>query len=366
MQIQSLIIASFCISAFMLPLAANAQEAGPVQIAFVGVAHIHTPDFVNRAKRRQDVKVKCVWDADPALAKHYADILSVPAVMDVNQIWSDPQIKGVIICSQTNQHLDLVAAAARAHKHIYAEKPLGMGAADSYAMARQIHDAGVYFQTGYFMRGEPAVRFLKEQVAKGNFGKITRIRGVNTHSGALGGWFDKEYRWMADPKESGIGGFGDLGTHSLDLMLWIMNEPVTRVTAAVSNGTARYPGCDELGEGILLFKNGTIGTLAASWDDETTDPVSLEIAGTEGHAAIINGRLYFQSKKVPGSNGRQPWTQLPEAQPHAFELFLDALTGKKVTLVDPMEAAYRCAVVEALYSGAHEMKWADVQQPPAH
>jgi len=84
---------------------------------------------------------------------------------------------------------------------------------------------------------DPVNQFLKQQVADGAFGTITRIRGCNAHSGALGGWFDADYRWMADLKQSGIGGFGDLGTHSLDLMLWLMQQPVDRVTATTSPGT---------------------------------------------------------------------------------------------------------------------------------
>ena len=58
------------------------------------------------------------------------------------------------------------------------------------AMAASIEHAGVKFQTGYFMRGNPIHLFLREQIHRGNFGKITRVRGSNCHSGALGGWFD--------------------------------------------------------------------------------------------------------------------------------------------------------------------------------
>ncbi|HEX4792678.1 MAG TPA: Gfo/Idh/MocA family oxidoreductase [Humisphaera sp.] len=353
-----------CGISILLFVTGQARAADEVtQVALVGSAHIHTPDFAARLIKRTDVKVKSVWDRDPALAAQYAKQLNAAVVSDVNVIWNDPTIKAVIICSQTNQHLELVTAAARAKKQIYAEKPLGMGAADAYAMARAIDDAGLLFQTGYFMRGDPKLQFLKEQMQKGAFGKITRIRGSNAHNGALAGWFDKEYRWMADPKQSGVGGYGDLGTHALDLMLWLMNEPVVRVTATTSPGTARYENCDELGEGILIFKGGTIGTLAAGWDD-VANPVTLEIAGTEGHAVIMNDQLYFQTKKVAGATGKEPWKDLPQKQAHPFDLFLDAVVGKGTAgIIGADEAAYRAAVMDALYQGAKGQKWADVQQP---
>jgi predicted dehydrogenase len=353
-----------CVAAsLLLAVPASAADASPPELAIVGCAHIHTPDFVNRLKARHDVKVKYVWDHDAARARMTAEKVGAAVVEDLNQIWNDPAIKAVVICSETNRHLELVTAAAKVKKHIYAEKPLGMGAKDGYAMADAIHEAGVLFQTGYFMRGDPKVLFVKEQVEQGNFGKITRIRSSTTHSGALGGWFDKEWRWMADPKQSGVGAYGDLGTHSLDLMLWLMNEPVIRGTATTSMGTARYEGCDELGEGIIVFKSGTIGTMAAGWDD-VANPVTLEIAGTEGHATIVNDTLYFQSKKVKGADGKQPWTQLPAAWTHPFERFIDAVAGKpNAALMTAAEAAYRCAVMDALYEGAKGQKWAAVQQP---
>ncbi len=84
---------------------------------------------------------------------------------DVAEIWADPAIEGVIICSETNRHEPLVLAAAGSGKHLFAEKPLGMGAVDAYRMADAIEDAGVLFQTGYFMRGNPIHLFLREQLA---------------------------------------------------------------------------------------------------------------------------------------------------------------------------------------------------------
>ena len=361
------LLVALLVSAFLgiTIFGASAARAEKIEVAFVGVAHIHTPEFVGVLKHRtDDVTCKYVWDHDAARAKARAKELNATAVDDLQTIWADPQIKAVIICSETNLHKDLVLAAAKAHKHVYAEKPLGMGSADAYEMAKALDDAGLTFTTGYFMRDDPKILFLKEQCDKGAFGTITRVRGVNVHSGALGGWFDGEWRWMADPSQSGVGGYGDLGTHSLDLILWLMNQPVDRVTATISNGTARYPNCDEFGEGILLFHNGTIGTLAAGWDD-VANPVTIEICGTEGHATIMNNELYFQSSKFPGSDDQKPWTKLPEALTRPLERFLDVQEGKKDVppSVTADEAAYRSAVMEALYRGAKEHAWVEPVQP---
>src|SRR5438876_879216 len=238
---------------------AFAQAEKKVTIALVGVAHIHTPGFISLLKSRTDVQVKYVWDHDAARAEKRAKDVGGPVASDLRQIWADPEITAVVICSETNRHRELVLAAARAGKHMFVEKPLGITGKESVAMADAIEKANLLFTTGYFMRTDPKHLFLKDEIAKGNFGKITRVRGSNCHAGSLGGWFDGEYRWMADPKIAGVGGFGDLGTHKLDILMWLLGD-VESVAAEIKSVTGRYNDCDETGEALIRFKNGVIGT----------------------------------------------------------------------------------------------------------
>ena len=342
------------LAAASLPSALAANKT--ITLAFVGCAHIHTPGFVNLLKKRQDVKVKSVWDHDAARAEKRAKELDAQVVNDVDKIWSDPDIAAVVICSETNRHHDLVLAAATAGKHIFAEKPLGITAKESYAMADAIEKASLLFTTGYFMRTDPMHLYLKDEIAKGNFGKITRVRGSNCHGGSLGGWFDQEWRWMADPKIAGVGAFGDLGTHKLDILMWMLGD-VDSVTAEIKVVTQRYGDCDESGEALIRFKNGVIGTLAAGWVD-VDDPVQLLISGTEAHAVIVNGRLYYKNKKVSEADGKVPYTHLPSALPVPLDQFVNAVAGQTdQPLVRPREAAARVSVMEAMYKADRDRKW---------
>ena len=325
-------------------------------VALVGCAHIHTPGFIKRLKARNDVRVAAVWDHDAARAAKRAGELDAPVVADPAAVWSDAAINGAVICSETDRHEPLVLAAAQAGKHLFVEKPLGFASADAARMCAAIEQAGVIFQTGYFLRGSPVHQFLKQAIGEGWFGKVTRARHSNCHSGSLGGWFDTEWRWMADPAVAGCGAYGDLGTHSLDILMWLFGD-VVRATASIRTVTGRYGACDESGEGLLEFAGGVTATLAAGWVD-VANPVSLLVSGTEGHAAVVQGKLYFQSKRVPEADGKEPWTRLPPELPHAFDLFLDALAGKRdVPLVTPREAAARSSVMEALYRGAAAGQW---------
>lgn len=340
-------------------LPAWAQGGRKTIVAFVGVAHIHTPSYINLVKKRSDVIAKYVWDHDAQRAEQRAHEVGAQAVMDAQTIWSDPEITAVIILSETNRHHDLVLAAAKAGKHMFVEKPLGITASESREMAEAIEKAGLLFTTGYFNRTDPKKLFLKSEIAAGHFGAITRVRGSNCHNGSLGGWFDKDWRWMADPQIAGVGAFGDLGTHLLDILMWL-NGDIASVTADIRPVTHRYDDCDETGEALIHFKNGVIGTLGAGWVD-IENPVELQISGIQGHAIIINGQLFYRSEKRPGSDSKKPWTDLPSAPPPPLDQFLNAVAGAKdEPLVTPREAAARVVVMEAMYEGSFGRKWVEI------
>lgn len=328
-----------------------------IKVAFVGCAHIHTPNFVERINQRDDVQTKYVWDHDGARAQINAEKLGATAVSDPNTIWHDGEVTAVIICSETNRHLSLVKAACAAGKHLFVEKPLGMGASDSRTMAELIAQADVLFQTGYFMRGFPDMQFAKAAIKAGHFGKITRIRLSNCHSGALGDWFTPEWLWMTDPLLAGVGAFGDMGTHVLDILLWWLGRLPTSGTAVVETAVSQYGSTDEYGECLLRFDDGLLATITAGWVD-VADPVKWEIRGTEGHAWFSEGNLCFKSSHVAGADGSAAWATLPEKRPHAFEQFLNALTGDSSNeLISPQACARRDTIVERLYEAAKTRTW---------
>ena len=340
-------------------LPALAQDTKKLTIAFVGVAHLHTPGYLDIVHKRTDVQVKYVWDHDTQRAEQRAKEVGAQSVSDLNAIWTDKEVVAVIILSETNRHHELVLAATKAGTHLFVEKPLGITGSESRAMATAIEKAGRLFTTGYFSRTDPKVLFLKQEVAAGNFGQITRVRASNCHNGSLQGWFDTEWRWMTDPKLSGVGAFGDLGTHKLDILMWLFGE-IESVTADIRPVTRRYGDCDETGEALIRFKSGITGTLAAGWVD-IEDPVKLLISGTEGHAVIYNDQLYYRSEKLPESDNRKPVKRLPPESKVPMQQFLDAVAGSKSEpLVTPREAASRVAVMQAMYEGARDRKWVAV------
>ncbi|HEY3332726.1 MAG TPA: Gfo/Idh/MocA family oxidoreductase [Capsulimonadaceae bacterium] len=325
--------------------------------AFIGVAHIHTPGFINMLKKRADeVAVKYVYDIDPERgAMRAAEVGG--AFADVKTILADPQVTSVIICSETCQHVDLVADCAAAGKHIFCEKPLGLGAADANAIADAIEKAGVIFQTGFFSRGFPVHQFIKQEVAAGHLGKVTRVRYSNCHQGLLAGWFATEWKWITDAKLAGGGAMLDLGAHHLDLILTTLTPTegeVVSVAASLGNATGiAGPEIDEYGTALLTFASGAVATLEGSWVDPKLHS-GIDVFGTKGQIQIVDGKLRYYSELVEGATGEEFVTDLPEGAPHAFDLFWDAQQGRKlqVPLVPVREAALGAATMERIYNAA--------------
>ncbi|MCY3020041.1 MAG: Gfo/Idh/MocA family oxidoreductase [Planctomycetota bacterium] len=344
--------------------ALTARMAAPadkkkITLGFVGCAHIHTPMFITALKTREDVTVKAVWDHDAARAAKRAGELGAKAVKDAAEIWGDTDIAGVVIASETGRHAELVAAAAKAKKHIFVEKPLGVGAKDATEMADAVEKAGVLFTTGYALRIVPQHIFIKEHVAKGNFGTLVRAHCSFCNECVLQGAFDDEFKWTVDAKCGALGGFADVGTHALDMLMWLLGD-VEAVSADIRSVTGRYKDCDETGQATIRFKSGVTGTISAGWV-EPSNPVGLLVSGTEGHAAMFNERLYLRTKKVEGADGARPWGKLPLGPSHPLLQLLDAIGGKKdQPLVTVREAAARVKVMEALYQAAREKKWVAV------
>jgi len=327
--------------------------------AFLGVAHIHTPGFVAKLQDRADVKVKAVADHDAARAQKTADVFGA-SVLNVQAILADPEITSVIICSETVHHRDLVTRAAAAGKHMFVEKPLGITHEDTDAMEAAVKAAGVVFQTGFFRRSDPKWQFIKQEIAAGHLGKITRMRDTTCHMGALAGWFDTEWRWIADKSQAGGGGFADLGAHSLDTTLWCLSAiaggPCGHVKAAVGSVGAqldRYPDIDEYGCGLITFESGAIAVVEASWVDEKLHS-GVEVNGLEGQIYVKDDKLFYYSKHVEGADGSEYTGPMPDAAPHAFELFFDKLEGKPlgVELVSVEEAAQESRVMADFYATA--------------
>jgi predicted dehydrogenase len=320
--------------------------------AFLGVAHIHTPGFISTIGKRDDVRCKYVFDHDTERAQKSADKLEAQ-VADLDTILGDAEVTSVVICSETRYHLDLATRAAKAGKALFVEKPLATSREEADAIEAAVKDAGVLFQTGFFMRGYAANRFIKQEVEAGHLGTVTRMRYTNCHQGALAGWFDTQWRWTAEKSEAGGGGFADLGAHALDIVLWCLVPTcgeVVKTSATLGSATHRYGDIDEWGAGLISFASGAVAVVEASWVDPKYS-APIEVHGTQGQILVHDGKVFYYSEHVEGADGGE-WNVLPEGGPHAFQEFWNELEGKPAAVVTIEEAARESRVMADLYASA--------------
>ncbi len=336
-----------------------------LKIGILTTAHIHTPNFVDRLKKMtSEVHVAGLWEPNKALADKYSKELNCKVVATAEEILNDSSIPAVVISGTTGEHDGLVVKAAKAGKNIFVEKPLATTPTEANRIFTAVKEAGVIFQTGHFMRSDANFQFLKKEIDAGNFGTITRARHVNCHHGALGGWFDKDYRWFFHKAEAGGGGFYDLGCHSVDILNFLLG-PIEEATCVLGPKNVKYQNIDEYGEGLLKFKNGVIASVAAGWLD-IGNPANFALYGTQGFAWINGNDLYYKSEKskVAGADGAKPIDKsvIGEGMPHAFNLFFDVLLGKrdKSVLISVEDALNVCRTMDAMYQGDKLGSWVKV------
>lgn len=359
--------AAFAVSpaVFSSSLASATTQAGAstrrnITLALVGGAHIHAPNFANRMANAENVTTKYVWDPSSETADTRQQVTGGEIVSDPAVIFNDPEVDGIVICSQTNLHTQLVLPAAQARKHMFVEKPVGMNGREAREMAEAINRSGVIFQTGYFMRSSGVNQKIRSLIQDGTLGEITRLRLSNVHSGAIGGWFDTEWRWMADLDQAGVGAFGDLGSHVFDLLLWFMEgDSPKSCTGYIDKVLERYPGCDEYGEGMVVFESGAVATVAGGWVDHV-NPNQVEVSGTKGHARVTNNNLYLRIPELDISPN-EPFTDLPSDWKHPLELFFDAVAGEQnLPLISADETANTNNLVTQIYRGHASRSWVEV------
>jgi predicted dehydrogenase len=347
------------------PIAA-ADSPPKAVIAVVGAAHTHMKWYPGTLNG--NARVKYLWDPDAKRAEWCVkQFKGAKIAASVDEILSDPEVAGVVICSETNRHHDLVIAAAKAHKAMFVEKPLAITGKDAAEMSDAIDKAGVFFTTGYFMRTSPKYQFVKEQIDKGNFGKITRAYVANCHNAGREGEFDNPYHhWFTETKQAGGGACIDMGTHAVDMLMWLLGD-VELATGDLSTAATKYGETDDCGEALLKFKNGATGVAAAGWVCPF-NTLRLEVVGTEGYAMYVadgsRDQLFFESRKVPGSSLKMPVPddKMPKGLPSPLEQFLNAVTGQKGPgAVTAQEAAARASVMEAIYTGAKKHEWVKPQ-----
>src|SRR6266568_2646164 len=101
-------------------MSTNQLNVGIIGAGRIGKVHAGTLAF-----RLPEVRSLAIADVNREAAQTLAARCGIPTVSESSaEIFANPAIEAVLICSSTNTHADLIVQAAQAGKHIFCEKPI--------------------------------------------------------------------------------------------------------------------------------------------------------------------------------------------------------------------------------------------------
>ena len=138
---------------------------------------------------------------------------------DYKELLADESIVTVHVCTPNRSHSFITIDALEAGKHVMCEKPMAKTYVEAKAMYEASVRTGKKLTIGYQSRWRGDSLYLKQCCEDGMFGEIYYARALALRRRAVPTWgvFLNEY-------EQGGGPLIDIGTHALDLTLWLMNN----------------------------------------------------------------------------------------------------------------------------------------------
>jgi predicted dehydrogenase len=201
-------------------------------------------------------------------------------------------IQIVDICAPGWMHAEIAMAALEAGKHVLLEKPLANTLAEAEAMteaARVARGKGVQSMVGFNYRCVPALALAKELVAEGRLGTIRHVRAAY-----LQDWLADEtapMTWRLKKETAGSGALGDIASHAIDQVLFLLGDQVTEVSGRTQTFTTHRPGASGLEEvtvddaawATLSLASGAIASVEVSRvATGQKNSLKLEIYGEKG------------------------------------------------------------------------------------
>lgn len=250
-----------------------------IQLALVGVWHVHALDYTKQARGLKDVSIEKVWDKNKEAAERFAAEHNLTVAENLSDILSDTAIDGVIICTETADHDEVIAEAARAGKGIFTEKTLAVGGKEAQRLADVIKEADVPFVISFPQLRHPATVVSHAMLGQGMLGDAVKLRFRNAHGGKVQGWLPS---YWYDTETAGGGALMDLGCHPIYLANALLGKPRT-VSAALTPPTDNPVHADD--EATVICTYGHDNSVQAILETSFITPYSprtFELYGTSG------------------------------------------------------------------------------------
>jgi len=318
------------------PLAAR---PGTVRLGVIGAGTFARAVLLPALKKLAGVELSGVATAGGPSAQQTASRFGFAfATTDWQAILDDSQIDAVLIATRHDLHAPIAAAALRAGKAVFLEKPMALGRDELDDLLDAWRASGRVLQVGFNRRFAPSYRRLKAAFA-GRREPLVMSYRVNAGTVAAGSW-------VTDPVQGGGRLVGEV-CHMLDLLVDLAGCRIGSIYALPTG-----PGA---GDDVIVsarFVDGSVGSIVyASRGDRSLPKEQLDVLGA-GRAAVLDD---FRSLRlhVRGRAERSGSRLAGQDKGHAAELaaFIAAVRSGAPSPVDPELAAHvTCATFAAVES----------------
>ena len=238
----------------------------------------------------------------PGLAAQYG----VEHVPSFEAMLERPEVDAVVLATPHSAHLPETLAAAKAGKHVFLEKPMGLDKAECRQMIDACRAAGVQLSVGQVTRRMEASRVARRMI---DDGKIGDVRMIQTWRGMTGGLPFPAGAWALDPKEGGP--FLDWGSHGCDVVRWYAgSEPVLAF-----GQYAKYDSSEKVQPSAMAqftFANGVMGHIWMTYELPHASLGTRARYVVVGSKAILDVAAYGQVKRSREDGGWDVVYQSPD------------------------------------------------------
>ncbi len=285
-------------------------------------------------------------------AREVAAMVDGKAYDDVDRMVSDLSPTAAIVCTPPSTHPDVCIRLMEQGVHVLCEKPLAISTEEAIRMASTAERCHVVFSMGSKFRFVADVQKAREIIDSGILGDI--ILYENTFAG----FCDMSQRWNSQPAISGGGVLIDNGTHSVDILRYLLGN-IVELQVVEGRRIQNLPVEDT----ALLFvrtESGAMGNIDLSWSLNKLRSDFVSIYGSKGTLSVgwkeSKYKLADQKDWTVFGNGYDKIA----AFGNQIRNFGAAICGKEDLIITPDDAIASVRVIETAYAALQTEQWHEV------
>lgn len=268
-----------------------------VNVGVIGCGKIaqtrHLPEYADNP----DVNIVALYDFNVDRAKELAEKYNAKVYESYQELLDDPGIDAVSVCVRNSDHCAISIDAMKAGKHVLCEKPMAVSLEECIKMVEASEKYNRFLMIGQNQRLSKAHVKAKELIQSGMLGKVLTYKTNFGHGGPETWTVDQKDVWFFDKSLSAFGALADLGVHKTDLVTYLLDSPVKKVTAVLKtldkkDAEGNPITVDDNSICIYEMENGVVGTMTASWTYYGAEDNSTVIYGTNGMMRIYDDPEY--------------------------------------------------------------------------